>query len=105
MKKTALLAFVTVLFGAALTLRAGADQKTSVSNAMKPMPSRASAGIAAAHEAAAMSSAAVNETLQKFCGDCHNDDDLKGEMSLDGFDAAKAGSKAAQAEKIVMKLR
>lgn len=52
-----------------------------------------------------MSVAVQNATLQKFCGDCHNDDDLKGEMSLDGFDAGRAAAKADLAEKVVRKLR
>ncbi|HUR21563.1 MAG TPA: DUF1592 domain-containing protein [Vicinamibacterales bacterium] len=99
MKKSALIAFVTVVFGAALTLRAGAPMPSMPSmTAMSPVT-------AAAHEPAPMSAAAQHETLQKFCGDCHNDDDLKGEMSLDKFDPARAGDKAELAEKIVSKLR
>lgn len=101
MKKSALTAFVTVLFGAALTLRAGtADSPSTV--AILP---ETAAATSPAHAPAAMSPAAQNETLQKFCGDCHNDIDLKGEMSLDGFNAARAGEKAELAEKIVSKLR
>ena len=98
MKKFALTAFVTVLFGTALTLRAGSAPGGRV---FRPGDN----AIIASHAAAPMAASTVNETLQKFCGDCHNDDDLKGEMSLDGFDAAKAGSKAELAEKIVSKLR
>ena len=107
MKKTALTALVTVLFGAALTLRAGTIDRPSTSHGLKPMPFMPeTAGVMApAHEAAAMPAAAQNEILQKFCGDCHNDDDLKGEMSLDKFDPARAGEKAELAEKIVGKLR
>ncbi len=98
MTKSAATAFVTVLFGAALTLRAGTPDKPILSDADL-------AAMAPSHAAAPMSAAAQNETLQKFCGDCHNDQDLKGEMSLDGFDPARAGDKAELAEKIVSKLR
>ena len=101
MKKTALTAFVTVLFGAALTLRAGTTDVVSVVPVL-PETARATAP---AHDAAPMSAAVQHETLQKFCGDCHNDDDLKGEMSLDKFEPARAGEKAELAEKIVSKLR
>ncbi len=52
-----------------------------------------------------MSVAAQNETIQRFCGDCHNDLDLKGELSLDSFDAGHAGDQAEIGEKIVRKLR
>ena len=90
MKKTALTALVTLLFATAFTLRAG---------------TAASPARAAAPEPAVMSAAAQNDALQKFCGDCHNDIDLKGEMSLDGFDAGRAADKAELAEKVVSKLR
>ncbi len=91
MKKTALTAFVTVLFGTAFTLRAG--------TAASPVRTDAPLGFSV------MSAAAQNDALQKFCGDCHNDIDLKGEMSLDGFDARRAADKAVLAEKVVSKLR
>ncbi len=43
--------------------------------------------------------------IEQFCGNCHNDDDLKGELSLDGFTVADAASRADIAEKVVRKLR
>ena len=46
-----------------------------------------------------------NTTIKKYCGDCHNDGDRVGEFSLDHFDAAHAGDMAADAEKMVKKLR
>ena len=91
MKKTALTVFVAVLFGTAFTLRAG--------TAASPVRTDAPLGFSV------MSAAAQNDALQKFCGDCHNDIDLKGEMSLDGFDARRAADKAVLAEKVVSKLR
>ena len=101
MTKSAVTAFVTVLFGAALTLRAGTtDSLSTIAN----LPEMAAVTVPA-HAAAPMSAAAQNETLQKFCGDCHNDVDMKGEMSLDAFVPARAGEKAELAEKIVSKLR
>ncbi|MEO6221976.1 MAG: DUF1592 domain-containing protein [Vicinamibacterales bacterium] len=100
MKKIALTAFVTVLFGAALTLRAGSADGTSPLAGLSGMDRTA-----AAHVPAPMSTAVQNETLQRFCGDCHNDQDVKGEMSLDAFDATRAGEQAELAEKVVSKLR
>jgi hypothetical protein len=46
-----------------------------------------------------------NETIKKFCQDCHNDSDLTGELSLQKFDASKAADNAAIAEKMIRKLR
>ena len=107
MKKPALTAFVTVLFGAALTLRAGGagSEDPASENAPGGRVFRPGETTLASHAPAVMSPAAQNDTLQKFCGDCHNDIDLKGEMSLDGFNPARAGEKAELGEKIVSKLR
>src|SRR5687767_664330 len=96
MTKPAITAFVTVLLGAALILRADAFPAV--------LPETAGV-LSPAHDAAPMSAAAQNEVLQTFCGDCHNDVDMKGEMSLDGFNPARAGDKPALGEKIVSKLR
>src|SRR5262245_56456157 len=102
MSKAALTVCLTVLFGAALTLRAGEFAgRTEASGG----PIFSPGDLPVAHESTPMSVAVQNETLQKFCGDCHNDDDLKGEMSLDKFNAGRAGEKAELAEKIVSKLR
>lgn len=46
-----------------------------------------------------------DKVIEQYCGSCHNDDDLKGELSLDGFKAAEAGAHADIAEKMVRKLR
>ena len=46
-----------------------------------------------------------NDTLTKYCRDCHNDGEMAGDMSLDKFDAGKAADHAATAEKMVRKLR
>jgi hypothetical protein len=45
------------------------------------------------------------ETIKRFCGNCHNDDERRGEMSLDGFDPARAAERAETAEKMIRKLR
>jgi hypothetical protein len=104
MKKFALTALVTVMFGAALSLRAGSADNGSSSLELDESR-RAGPSVERSHEAAPMPVALQNETLQKFCGDCHNDIDMKGEMSLDGFHAGRAADKAELAEKIVSKLR
>src|SRR6186713_3007183 len=48
---------------------------------------------------------ALNDTVKRFCGNCHNDDTKKGELSLDGFDVARAAEHPEIAEKMVRKLR
>src|ERR1017187_7787109 len=54
---------------------------------------------------APMSYDAQNSAIKEYCGSCHNDIDMKGELSLDSFDAAHAADRAATAEKMVRKLR
>jgi hypothetical protein len=66
------------------------------------------AGVPASSPAAApapMSYDAQNEAIKTYCVGCHNDVDMKGELSLDSFDAAHAADRAATAEKMVRKLR
>ena len=52
-----------------------------------------------------MAYAAPNDTIQEYCVECHNDIDMKGELSLESFDVAHAADRAAIAEKMVRKLR
>jgi hypothetical protein len=55
--------------------------------------------------AAAPAPQALNDTIKRFCGSCHNADTKKGELSLDGFDVARAAEHPEIAEKMVRKLR
>jgi mono/diheme cytochrome c family protein len=48
---------------------------------------------------------ALNESLKRYCGNCHNDDQKKGELSLASFDMVRAAEHPEIAEKIVRKLR
>lgn len=81
---------VAGLFFTALTLRAGV--------LAEPVP-------APSAPAAAMSYADQDKVIEQYCGSCHNNDDLKGDLSLDNFKAATAGDHAEIAEKVVRKLR
>lgn len=54
---------------------------------------------------APMSADQQNDTIKKYCRDCHNDGDMMGELSLDHFDAARAADNAATAEHMVRRLR
>ncbi len=54
---------------------------------------------------AATDNATDNEVLQRYCASCHNDRRLRGNMSLDRFDAEAATENAELAEKMVRKLR
>jgi hypothetical protein len=55
--------------------------------------------------ATAPSAQALNDTIQEFCGDCHNDGTKKGQLSFDAFDIAHAAEHPETAEKMVRKLR
>ena len=96
MTKTALTVLVSGLFCTALTLRAGPPAEAVTDPEAAPV-----------FDPAAPPSAfqAQNETIKRFCGNCHNDDLKRGEMSLDGFDVARAAERPEIAEKMVRKLR
>ena len=83
------------LFLTALTVRAGSVAAPVESAAVAHMPI----------SVAPMGHDAQDKVIEQYCGSCHNDDDLKGELSLDGFKAAQAGDRAEIAEKVVRKLR
>ena len=82
---------VAGVFGAALTLRAGAVESAATA------PS--SAGPLAPFYQA------QNDVITRYCGNCHNDDAMKGNMSLSTFDVARASDHADLAEKMIRKLR
>ncbi|NNF28813.1 MAG: DUF1595 domain-containing protein, partial [Gemmatimonadetes bacterium] len=46
-----------------------------------------------------------NETIETYCVRCHNERRLRGNMSLEGFDAAAAADDAELAERLIRKLR
>jgi mono/diheme cytochrome c family protein len=85
------------VFLAALTLRAGL--------AAGPAGTATPALAAPPDAAVPMSAETQDKVIAQYCGSCHNDDDLKGELSLDGFSAGKAAERADVAEKMVRKLR
>ncbi len=49
--------------------------------------------------------AAFNDVVENYCKDCHNDQMLTGNLSLDNFDVAKANEDTHISEKIIRKLR
>ena len=46
-----------------------------------------------------------NDLLQQYCVRCHNDRPLRGNMSLEGFDAGSPQNNGELAEKVIVKLR
>ncbi len=83
------------LFCAAFTIRVGLAEPARI-----PVPAPAPTPAAAI-----LSAADLNGTVTRYCGNCHNDSDMTGELSLDKFDVANAANHAATAEKMVRKLR
>ena len=89
------------LYGAVLTLKVGeAGSPPPVDAVQQAAPPQAPAPIAA-HTANNNSTAAI----QKHCLVCHNDKRKIGDLSLEGFDVAKADQHPELAEKVVSKLR
>ena len=52
-----------------------------------------------------ISPAALNGVIQQYCGECHNDNLLTGNLSLDKFDVEKAYASDSTAERMIRKLR
>jgi cytochrome c553 len=96
MTKTALTVLVSGVFCTALTLRAGPAAAPATDPKAVPVLGRA---------ASASPYQAQNDTIKRFCGNCHNADLKKGELVLDGFDVARAAEHPETAEKMVRKLR
>ncbi len=46
-----------------------------------------------------------NDLIQTYCGDCHNDQMKRGEVSFDKFDMAKAGNNPDLTERMIRKLQ
>jgi hypothetical protein len=66
---------------------------------------RGGPALAASHPPAPLPVERQRALADEYCAGCHNDVDLKGNMSLDAFDFAHPERQAALAEKIVRKLR
>ncbi len=96
MKRARLLWVSVGILGAAIAVRAGAAA------AQAPGASIAKAAKAAP---AAPSAQALNDVIQTYCGDCHNDQMLRGNVSFDTFDLARAGEHAELAERMIRKLQ
>jgi hypothetical protein len=93
MKRVHSLWFGAVMLGAALVLRAG----LVTAEAPRSAPVAAPAAQAAPHD--------YNDLIQTYCGDCHNDQMKRGEVSFDAFDIAKAGQNVALTERMIRKLQ
>src|SRR2546428_501588 len=58
-----------------------------------------------AHGTRGIETKALNAVIQRYCGTCHNPRQLKGNLSLEGFDVDSAPARLATAEKMIRKLR
>ena len=61
--------------------------------------------IGTAVEGAGIESPALNDVVQRYCARCHNDRQLRGNLTLEDFDVAEANEQAPTAEKMIRKLR
>lgn len=101
----------SVLIGAAvlcavIALRAGLVTAAFDQAQAAPSASRGTqAQKPTAHPPAAAPASDLNELVQTYCGDCHNDQLKRGTISFDHFDIAKAGDNADLAEKMIRKLQ
>ncbi|HUF48215.1 MAG TPA: DUF1592 domain-containing protein [Vicinamibacterales bacterium] len=103
MRRLGLAGLVTGLFCTAFTLRVGLASGPVVP---PPAPPEALAVRSApAIAPAPLLTQAQTETIQFYCVNCHNDGTLRGNLSLQEYDAAEAAEHAELSEKIVRKLR
>ncbi len=47
----------------------------------------------------------LTNVVREYCGQCHNERRRNGELSLEGFDVARAGQQAPTSERMIAKLR
>jgi Protein of unknown function (DUF1592)/Protein of unknown function (DUF1588)/Protein of unknown function (DUF1585)/Protein of unknown function (DUF1595)/Protein of unknown function (DUF1587)/Planctomycete cytochrome C len=95
-KRQAVALLVPALLCAALVLRASSVPEPGTVN---PEPSTRNP------VPGTLSFQQQNSIIETYCVDCHNDQTLKGHLSLEHFDASKAADKAEVAEKMIRKLR
>src|SRR5215203_1276304 len=60
---------------------------------------------AVAHAPSAMTAASQGELVKTYCTGCHNDRSKAGELTLAGWDAARASTQRELTEKMIHKLR
>jgi hypothetical protein len=56
-------------------------------------------------QAPAAPAAELNDTIQTYCVDCHNDQMKRGDVTLEHFDIAKASENVTTAERMIRKLQ
>ena len=88
--------------GRAGSARAAVDPHAALPTRPKA-PRRPRRPAAATGEAAAF--AALNDVVDEYCIDCHSDGMLYGNLSIEGFDIARADTAREKAEKMIRKLR
>ena len=79
-------------------LRSGAE-------ALRLRPSTAMVRVEGPHARAGISQQVLNDVVQRYCTRCHNDRQLRGNLTLEDFDVAAASERAPTAEKMIRKLR
>ena len=114
MKKLAVAAAVTVLFGAGPTAQQAATSRSAQARAAAPKmatshPStKLGTGPAPKPAAGASSSLSIesqNQLVGQYCASCHSERSKAGGLTLAGFDAAKVVQHPDVAEKMIRKLR
>src|SRR5688572_28509262 len=102
------LALGAVFAGLSLVVAVGPTAAPSASGP-EPGPVYVAAAVrelpvgSAAHAARPVASAALTETVQRYCVVCHNDRMLTGNLSLQTFDVENAQERVETAEKMIRK--
>ncbi len=95
-----------ILLGAWLALGASPDLSVTVVPAAGDGPLAASeAADPGAFGEADLDATALREVIEEYCVRCHSDTRLRGNLTLEDFDPARAHEMAPVAEKMIVKLR
>ncbi len=89
---------LVTLCGVGGVMAAIAFSSTTTASGLRPTPVRASGP-------APLAPTAARAVIEQYCLTCHDNDKMKGELTLEAFDPAKADAHPQIAEKIVRKLR
>jgi hypothetical protein len=90
---------------ASLTAVSATSPLASISDTIPAAPARSSAAPHTRSGARGIPAPALNAVIQRYCGQCHNPRQLRGNLSLAGYDVDSAVAELATSEKMIKKLR
>src|SRR5437879_3150671 len=98
--------FSFAMLGAVLLgLCVAGNTRLAAHGSAAPADAKGKPAMAVSHAPEAMTADAQNKLVGYYCTPCHDDEAKTGGLTLEHFDAARAGETAQIAEKMIRKLR